>query len=139
MTYEALTNNDSFVYEGHFTNDATWDIPKKFKEHGYQINMIFLGLENPDISELRVINRTNEGVHFVPRRTVEDNYFGNLEKLNLYFGNIDELKIIDTSETEHLLLATFSKGEVVSSIPISDLPIWFIKYLPKLVEKIKIK
>jgi predicted ABC-type ATPase len=44
LTADALEKNDSFVYEGHFTNDATWDAPRRFKEEGYIIHLIFLGL-----------------------------------------------------------------------------------------------
>jgi len=51
---EALAKNNSFVYEGHFTNDATWDIPKLFKEKGYKINMLFIGLSDSDLPALRV-------------------------------------------------------------------------------------
>ncbi len=134
---EALSLSETFVYEGHFTNDSTWDIPKKFKKHGYQVNMIFLGVNNPDISELRVIDRVKVGGHFVSRNVVEDNFFGNLEKLNKYFGILDNLDIIDTSETEHILLATFSKGEVIFCLPLSKMPQWFSLQLPLLVEKIK--
>ena len=32
LVEEALNNNDNFVYEGHFTNEATWDIPRRFKK-----------------------------------------------------------------------------------------------------------
>lgn len=28
----AIRQNTDFSYEGHFTNEATWDIPRKFKE-----------------------------------------------------------------------------------------------------------
>jgi len=41
LVEEALRTNDNFVYEGHFTNDATWDIPVRFKENGYKIHLIF--------------------------------------------------------------------------------------------------
>lgn len=39
-TFDQLVNNalekhDNFVYEGHFTNDATWDVPRRFKENIY--------------------------------------------------------------------------------------------------------
>jgi len=50
LVEEALAANDNFVYEGHFTNDATWDIPGKFKSRGYSINLTFLGLTDPDTS-----------------------------------------------------------------------------------------
>lgn len=61
----AISLNTDFVYEGHFTNDATWDIPKRFKEHGYQIHLIFFGLANTSLSEFRVIDRAKQGGHYV--------------------------------------------------------------------------
>src|SRR5438105_3398017 len=38
LVEDAINKRDNFVYEGHFTNDATWDIPKRFKNTGYKIN-----------------------------------------------------------------------------------------------------
>ena len=132
LTEVALANQETFVYEGHFTNHATWDIPKNFKANGYEVHMFFLGLVNPDLSELRVIDRVKEGGHYVPRNTVEDNYYGNLEKLNKYFSILDHLNIIDTSESEPVLLASFANGEAIASIPVNNLPMWFIENLTNL-------
>jgi predicted ABC-type ATPase len=128
----ALNNNDHFVYEGHFTNDATWDIPQRFKNNGYRIILIFLGLRNPDLSELRVIDRVKGGGHYVARIEIEDNFYGNLAKLNQHFGIIDYLKIIDTSESSHIELAIFENALVRSALPYLELPKWFITYLPAL-------
>ena len=134
----AIQTNDNFVYEGHFTNDTTWDIPKRFKTKGYVVNLIFLGLTNPDLSELRVVKRANiNGGHFVPRYAIEDNFYGNLEKLNKYYPLINNLTIIDSSEALHIELATFSDAHLVSSVPYNELPEWFTKYLPELSAKIK--
>ena len=44
LVEDSITNRTDFVYEGHFTNEATWDVPKKFKEAGYKIHLIFFGL-----------------------------------------------------------------------------------------------
>jgi predicted ABC-type ATPase len=138
LVEEALQANHTFVYEGHFTNDATWDIPKRFKTNGYKINLIFLGLITPDLSEFRVMQRVNNhGGHFVPRHTVEDNFYGNLEKLNKYYALIDNLVIIDSSEAKHNELAAFSDLQLISSVPCNELPGWFLKYLPQLSGKIK--
>ena len=132
LVEDAIFNKNDFVYEGHFTNHSTWDIPKKFKANGYTINMIFLGLQSPDISELRVINRVKEGGHYVARNTIEDNFFGNLEKLNLYWRILDSLDIIDTSETEHVLLFRFAYKQFVSSQLLDRMPDWFVNYLPSI-------
>lgn len=82
LVEEALSRNDTFVYEGHFTNDATWLIPKRFKDAGYAVHLIFLGVKTPEISHLRVTDWVNDGGHYVDRLTIEANFFGNLEKLN---------------------------------------------------------
>lgn len=135
----ALNSNVDFVYEGHFTNDATWDIPKKFKEKGYQINIIFFGLANTDLSELRVVDRTKEGGHYVDPLTVASNFYGNLEKLNQYYILFNTLQVIDTSEAEHKVLCVVVDEEISSAIPSNTLPEWFQINLPGLLAKIKKK
>lgn len=137
LVEKALTANANFVYEGHFTNDATWDIPKRFREAGYQVNMIFLGLDDPDLSELRVIDRTKEGGHYVPRNIIEDNFYGNLEKLNQHFKVLNTLEIIDTSESNHVLLAQLKNDKITYCLSIHQLPQWFIKYLTNLTSLIE--
>lgn len=92
----ALTGNHSFAYEGHFTNEATWDIPRRFRAAGYSIHLIFLGLQDTALSELRVVDRTKSGGHYVDPRTVADNFYGNLEKLNLHYSIFQTVQIIDT-------------------------------------------
>jgi predicted ABC-type ATPase len=137
LVEEALRINDNFVYEGHFTNDATWEIPIKFKENKYIIYLIFLGLDDPDLSESRVTERVKTGGHYVPRLIIEDNFYGNLEKLNKYHSLINGLTIIDTSQAKHVALAKFIDGQVAYCVSYNELPGWFIKYLPELSGKIK--
>jgi len=132
---EALATRSNYVYEGHFTNDSTWDIPRRFKEEGYIVNLIFLGLENPDISQQRVIERSKEGGHWVDRPTIEDNFYGNLQKLEQHIDAVHNIQIIDTTET-HFVLALFINGEVKLAVPHSRLPEWFTKNLPTLSQKI---
>lgn len=130
LTDEALEHHSTFVYEGHFTNEATWDTPRRFKAAGYEINLLFFGLTNPDLSQLRVTDRVADGGHFVDRLTIESNFSGNLEMLNRNFRLADHLTIIDTSEIQHTTLATLSSGNIVSSVAAALLPAWFIKFLP---------
>ena len=137
LVEKALAASANFVYEGHFTNDATWNIPKRFREAGYSVNMIFLGLDVPDLSELRVIDRTKEGGHYVPRNVIEDNFYGNLEKLNQHYKVLDTLEIIDTSESNHVLLAQIKNDKIIYCLSLDELPQWFIKYLTNLTALIE--
>lgn len=126
----ALNQNDNFVYEGHFTNHATWDVPKRFKAAGYSVHLLFFGLTDPELSQFRVTGRVSKGGHFVDRPTIEANFAGNLEMLNLNFGFIDELTIRESSQIKQIKLATLSLGSVIFSVPLVELPDWFTRYLP---------
>lgn len=136
LVREALAARTNFVYEGHFTNEATWDIPRRFKAEGFSIHLIYFGLTDTNLSELRVVDRTKEGGHYVDPVTVADNFYGNLNKLNQHFEMFDTLQIVDTSELAHKVLAVFHNGQLQSSVPLLELPQWFEDNLPRLTQKI---
>jgi predicted ABC-type ATPase len=133
LVAEALKNHSDFAYEGHFTNDATWSIPARFKKGGYIVNMIFLGLESVRLSKFRVADRSKQGGHYVPPPVVEDNFFGNLEKLNRHYQILDGLKIIDTSEAKHRTLIDIANSIVIFKCRLDELPDWFSTHLKNLV------
>jgi len=133
QTSEALNKRDHYVYEGHFTNDETWKKPKEFKEAGYQIHLLFFGLENPELSQFRVTERTIEGGHYVDPSTVRNNFYGNLEKLNIYYPLIDDLTIVDTSQINHRILFKTVKNKIEFCVDRNELPQWFIQYLPAIL------
>ena len=138
LVENALAREEDFAYEGHFTNDATWTIPQRFKTSGYQIYLTFLGLENTVLSESRVIDRTRrEGGHYVDPITIASNFFGNLEKLDVYFEMFDSVTILDTSKLDHVTLAILHHGTAVSFTSSELLPPWFTTNLPVITSRIK--
>lgn len=134
QTNKALENLDHYVYEGHFTNDATWEKPNLFKNAGYRIHLIFFGLENPELSQFRVTQRIIEGGHYVDPQTLNSNFYGNLEKLNIYHSLIDDLTIVDTSEINHRILLKTVLQQVEFRAEQAELPTWFTEYLPTIVK-----
>jgi predicted ABC-type ATPase len=133
----ALSGKQDFAYEGHFTNEATWDIPRQFRTAGYSIHLIFLGLQDIDLSGLRVVDRSQAGGHYVDPRTVADNFYGNLEKLNQHYEMFQSVQIIDTSEAEHIVLAVLEGGKPVTAVLSDMLPFWFQRFLPSIMQKIR--
>jgi predicted ABC-type ATPase len=136
LVESSLTANKDFAYEGHFTNDATWDIPKRFKSAGYQIHLFFFGLTDVALSEMRVIGRTREGGHYVDPITLSSNFYGNLEKLDVYFEIFDSVTIVDTSSIEHIGLAVINAGKCLSAISSNALPKWFTDNLVNITSTI---
>jgi predicted ABC-type ATPase len=137
LVKKALAGNNDFTYEGHFTNEATWDIPRQFMAAGYRINLIFLGLKDTALSLLRVNDRSQAGGHYVDPQTVADNFYGNLEKLNRHYGLFNSVKIIDSSKARHTVLTIFDKGQPALAISSKDLPRWFRNDLPDITHKIE--
>lgn len=133
----ALYNQADFAYEGHFTNEATWDVPRRFKNSGYNIHLIFFGLTDTNISELRVITRAKEGGHYVDPPIIAANFYGNLEKLDIHFHMFDTVDIYDTSGIEHIELVKLESGTPTISVEISDLPDWFTNNLPNITKLIR--
>jgi predicted ABC-type ATPase len=132
----ALQNNEDFVYEGHFPSYATWDFPKRFKDNVYQLQMLFLGLKDADLSEMRVGLRAKKGGHNVPRYDIENNFYGNLEMLNEHYHLLDHLQIVDTSVFLPKPLAAYRGTELISSVRKKELPEWFTRHLSLLADKI---
>lgn len=133
-TKQALVNNAHYVYEGHFTNDETWEKPKAFKNAGYRIHLIFFGLDSPELSQFRVTERVTEGGHYVDPQTLRNNFYGNLEKLNIHHRLIDDLTIADTSQINHRILFKTVLNQVEFHAEIDELPAWFTEFLPSIVQ-----
>jgi predicted ABC-type ATPase len=136
LVKDAIERNSDFVYEGHFTNEATWDVPKKFKSKGYKLYLIFFGLTDTALSQTRVIGRAHEGGHYVDPFTVQSNFYGNLEKVDKYYPLFDSVRIFDTSGVEHIELAKLKLGIPYSAIPSKELPNWFKENLIEITKSI---
>lgn len=130
----ALQANDHFVYEGHFIEEENWRYPRKFKEAGYKIHLVFFGLTDTNLSALRVFDRAKFGGHNVSPYDIEKNFYGNLTMVNRHFALIDDLQIIDTSELNHKALAHFKEGKLDFTVPSFSLPDWFQEGFPALFE-----
>ena len=134
LVEDSLKNNIDFVYEGHFTNEATWEVPNKFKNAGYKIHLIFFGLTDTALSETRVIGRAQEGGHYVDPFTIQSNFYGNLEKVDKYYSLFDSVRIFDTSSIEHIELAKLKNGIPDSVVSSKELPNWFTENLKEITK-----
>lgn len=137
LVKRALSTRDDFAYEGHFAGDESWKTITRFRKAGYRVHLIFFGLRDTNLSELRVMDRATQGGHNVPVFEIHRNYYGNLYQLNKKYKRIDELKIVDTSASNsHKVLAIFKNGNVEQALHHGQIPEWFEKFLPALFNKI---
>lgn len=124
-----IRNQQHFAYEGHFTGPGAWKIPERFKAEGFDINLIFCGLDSVSTSIKRVEIRVRKNGFHVNPLDIENNYYGNMEMLNKYFSMFNSIEILDTSNA---ILPVCSLRENEAFTPLSDenLPSWFKTYMP---------
>lgn len=130
LVEEALGNCDHFVYEGHFSTEGPWQTPRRFKDNGYSVHFIFFGLADTGLSELRVVDRSKLGGHYVNPIEIDRNFRGNLIFLDQNYLWMDELLVVDTSATQHVVLLHILNGQVIFQIAIEELPTWFTTFMP---------
>lgn len=127
---EALASGSNFAYEGHFSQAGAWKPLQEFKEAGYGVEMVFLGLQSVELSQGRVEKRAQQGGHYVNAQAVRENYFGNLDYLNLNLSFFDRLSIYDTSQHLPRQLYVVEKGLVTHRV--DQVPEWAEKGMPGL-------
>lgn len=49
----------------------------------------------------------------------------------------DSVNVIDTSEIEHVLLATFKNGIIQNAVPAFELPKWFVQCMSEITAQVK--
>lgn len=98
---ELLGLNKSFAFET--TAAATNYVRhlKKAQQNGYQLDLIFLWLEKPELAISRVSKRVEQGGHFIPPETVKRRYISGLNNLlKIYLQLTDREILIDNSAIE---------------------------------------
>lgn len=125
---EALSKKIDFAYEGHFTEESSWDLLRLFKQNGYQIHFYFFGLKSLELSKQRVKQRAENGGHDVHESEIERNYFGNMAMLDSHLDLIDDLLLLEASD--NLLILAKWQGHTLSlSVDLQQVPEWVQKYL----------
>lgn len=131
LVEDALIGNNPFAYEGHFSSKAPWQTIQRFREHNYQIIMVFMMVNDLSISQKRVIERVKTGGHYVTPREIEKNFYGNLIQLNLHLDLLDELIVVDNSKAlEPRQITYIADKKCLQSLEM--LPNWLNQYLPNL-------
>jgi predicted ABC-type ATPase len=74
------------------------DTIARFKQNGYDTSMIYMALNDVELSIDRVKRRVSTGGHFVDEASIRYNYEEGLKNLEYFSGRFDNLEIIDVSK-----------------------------------------
>ena len=96
---------------------------RKCKHERYQINLIYVWLENPELAVARVAKRVASGGHNIPRDIIERRYQrGRKNLIELYLPLADRFLAYNNSQNENSLIAYYSNND--NPITVIQKDIW---------------
>jgi predicted ABC-type ATPase len=116
---ELLKTHKSFVFQSSVVD---MDLLEKARSDGFDVKVIFIGTEHPDLNIARILSRVSRGGLFGPIAQVGEEFEKGLQDLKAIKRAVDEFILFDnTAEGRNpRVVAQFANGEIVKvarSIP----------------------
>ena len=122
-----VNNNQSFAVETTLLGNTYLKMMRDAKRKGWQINLIYIGIDNVEVNIDPVAHRVAQGGHNVPIEDIRRRY--KLENLPIALQLVDNASIYDNSTSAgHQNLLTIEDGRI--SRQVRELPQWLTKALP---------
>ena len=94
---DCLQNGKSFNEETTLTGKTILKTIDKAKELGYELQLFYIGVNNPEIAKERIRNRVEKGGHNIADEIVEKRYYESLKNLKQVITKFDEVYLYDNS------------------------------------------
>ncbi|MBL8673746.1 MAG: hypothetical protein JNL07_02580 [Rhodospirillales bacterium] len=121
-----LARGESFCMETVFSDPvgAKLGLLRDARRAGYEVVLLFIGIDGPDLSLLRVAQRVAQGGHDVPDDRLRARFPRTLENLKRAIGEVDMALLLDNSDAERPFrtVARYERGARVSRL--RRLPPW---------------
>lgn len=125
-----LANNQSFAVETTLSGNTYLRIMAEAKRKGWQVNLIYIGVDNVQTSIERVAQRVAAGGHNVPEEDIRRRYIRSLANLVVAIQQGDHTSIFENStRVGYQQLLIIENGRVTEQA--SELPEWIITLLPQ--------
>jgi predicted ABC-type ATPase len=112
-TAEYLNRGVSFAVETTLSSRNRVDLIRQAKSRGYEIHLLFIGLNSPEKCITRIRNRAAHGGHFIPDADVRRRYARSVANAALALRLADTAKFYDNSGDGHRLILVANAGVVV--------------------------
>jgi predicted ABC-type ATPase len=113
----------SFGVETTLSGRNYLKLMKSLKESSWAVNLIYIGIDNPETNIRRVRERVERGGHTVPMDDIRRRYERSLDNLAKAIAIADLVTIYDNSERQFSLIETIEHG--VISTYAKKYPSWY--------------
>lgn len=105
-----IEKGKSFAFETTLSGKNYVKLVKRLQKEHYQVNMIFLYLDNPEEAKKRVAYRVEAGGHFISDDDIKRRYYRGIKNLiDEYLNIVDYAIVIDATNTARNIIAKKSK------------------------------
>jgi len=119
-----LKERKTFGIETTFSGKRELRIMQQAKDLGYEVKLVYVGLNSPTANIKRVAERTKNGGHFVDAETIVRRYDKSMNA-NLEKGMkiADKTYLVDNSKIKDYIVAKFQSDKVLS-VTNKEIPSW---------------
>lgn len=111
---EYLKQKASFAIETTLTGKRELRLMKEAKTQGYKVNLVFVGVDGPDMSTVRIATRVQSGGHHVTAKDVNRRYSRSMANLDDALKLADRGFVLDNSYSRRRLLLSLSSATYVA-------------------------
>ncbi len=124
-----LQQGASFCFETVFSHPSKIDFVAQAKALGYEVILVYIHLDSPQLNEARVQQRVTEGGHYVPAEKIHTRIPRTIRHMKMVMPLVDEARLLDNSShaSPFQQVAVARKGECVWNI--EPLPKWACQIL----------
>jgi len=112
-TAEYLDRRVSFAVETTLAGHGKLDLLRQAKSRGYEVRLMFVGLDSPERCVGRIRNRVAKGGHFVPDADVRRRFARSVANAVQALRSVDVAEFYDNSGGGHRLVLIAKAGIVV--------------------------
>ncbi len=125
-----MANNESFAVETTLSGNTYLRMMAEAGQKGWQINLIYVGVDKVQTSIKRVAQRVAQNGHNVPEADIRRRYERSLVNLPIALRQADRTFIFDNStESGHQKILTIENGRVIEQA--HELPEWLKTLIPQ--------
>jgi predicted ABC-type ATPase len=132
LRQQRIERRESFIFETVFSDPVGDKVEflKSAEKIGYSVFLIFIGIDDPELSSDRVAMRVSQGGHDVPVRKLTERYPRVMKNLKRALAELQNVWVYDHSDLEigYRLVAIKENGQEIALL--DPTPEWLGSLLP---------
>ena len=121
---ELLYQGTSFCYETVFSHPSKIDLVAKAKALGYEIILVYIHLETPELNEARVKQRVVAGGHNVPAEKIRSRIPRTMKNISTVLPLVNEARLLNNSYLKSCFQQVAIVRQGIRVMEIDPLPEW---------------